>query len=78
MSIIIQMSNSTHVVDAYGMTEEIEAFDRLPPNIRHAIAYSAYTISSKMALNLYNTLQNEQMVLTAIKQIEQQFEAGVL
>lgn len=73
------MSNQTHSAEinsSYG--QEIEAFDKLPPRLRNAVANSPFTISSKMILNLYQVMKNEDMCLKAIEQIEDQFRNGVL
>jgi hypothetical protein len=76
------MSNATHSSTQFdlrfGWVEEIDAFDKLPKPIREKIMYAKFSISSKMALNLYKMLQNENQVLKAIEQIEEQMEKGVI
>lgn len=72
------MTNATHISEPIGFSTEITAYDQLPPRIRNAVANSAFSISSKMILNLYNMLKNEKMCLKAIEQIEEQFRNGVL
>ncbi len=74
------MSNATHRLNpqfqTYNLLEEIHAFDALPPAVRDAINYAKFTISSKLALSLWQAFRNEQQVITAIKQIEDAMEKG--
>lgn len=73
------MTNATHSLQqdqfATDFRKEIDCYDNLPPAVRRKIAYAKFSISSKMCLNLYKALRNEEMVLKAIEQIEQQWES---